>query len=46
MATFWRTVHSITMEKLALAGGGGGGSTPTPFHYIYYHVQSCGVRSS
>jgi hypothetical protein len=24
---------------------GGGGCTPTPFHYIYYHVQSCSVRS-
>jgi hypothetical protein len=30
-------VHSITVEKLA---------QPTPFHYIYHHVQSCGVRSS
>jgi hypothetical protein len=25
------------MEKLA---------QPSPFHYIYHHVQSCGVRSS
>ncbi len=24
----------------------GGGHTPYPFHFIYHHVQSCGVRSS
>ncbi len=39
-ATFWH--NSITMENSALAGEGGG-CTPTPFHYIYHHVQSCGV---
>ncbi len=33
------------MEKLAPAGEVGG-NTPTSFHYIYHHVQSCGVRSS
>jgi hypothetical protein len=38
-------VHSIMMEKLAQPSEGGGW-TPTPFHYIYHHVQSCGVRSS
>jgi hypothetical protein len=38
-------VHSIMMEKLGQASGGGG-CTLTPFHYIYHHVQSCGVRSS
>jgi hypothetical protein len=31
-------------EKLAKAGEGGW-RTHTPFHYIYHHVQSCGVRS-
>ncbi len=38
-------VHSIMMEKLAQSGGGEG-STPAPFHCIYYHIQSCGARSS
>ncbi len=38
-------VDSIMMVKLAQAGEGGG-CTPTPFHYIYPHLQSCGVRSS
>jgi hypothetical protein len=33
---------SIMIEKLAQAGESGG-STPIPFHYIYHHVQSCGV---
>jgi hypothetical protein len=33
-------VHSLMMEKSALAGGGGG-RTPTPFHSIY--PQSCSV---
>ncbi len=36
-------INSIMMEKLDQAGEGGG-CTPTPFHYIYHHVQSCGVR--
>jgi hypothetical protein len=36
-------VHSIMMEKSAQAGEGAG-CTPTTFHYIYHHVQSCGVR--
>jgi|688.fasta_scaffold95572_3 hypothetical protein len=36
-------VHSIMMEKWALAGEGGG-CTPTPFHSIYHHVQSCSVH--
>jgi hypothetical protein len=22
------------------------GALPPPFHYIYYHIQSCSVRSS
>jgi hypothetical protein len=42
-------VHSIMMEKLAQPSKGGGGCIcplPTPFHYIYHHVQSCGVRSN
>jgi len=30
-------VHSIMMEKSALAGEGGG-YTPTPFHYSYHHI--------
>ncbi len=37
------------MEKLAQAsvgGGGGGVHAQTPFYYIYYHVQSFGIRSS
>ncbi len=38
-------VHSTTMEKLAQPREGGGW-TPIPIHYIYYHVQSYGVRSS
>ncbi len=38
-------VHFNMMEKLAQSGEGGG-CTPTPFHFIYHHVQSCGVRSS
>jgi hypothetical protein len=38
-------VNSIMMEKLAQASQGGG-CTPTPFHYIYHHVQSCGIGSS
>ncbi len=33
-------VHSILIEKSALAGEGGG-FTPTPFHSIYHHGQSC-----
>ncbi len=33
------------MEKSAQPGEGGG-CTPTHFHYVYHHVQSCGVRSS
>jgi hypothetical protein len=33
------------MEKLAQPDESGG-NTPTPLHYIYHHVQSCGVRSS
>jgi hypothetical protein len=32
------------IEKLAQAGEGGR-CKPIPFHYIYHHVQSCGVRS-
>ncbi len=36
-------VHFSMMEKLAQPGEGGGGCTPTTFHYIYPHVQSCGV---
>ncbi len=35
-------VHSIMMEKLAHSSEVGG-CTPIPFHYIYHHVQSCGV---
>ncbi len=31
MTDFWRTLHYIMMEKLALAGEGGG-CTPIPFH--------------
>ncbi len=38
-------VHYIMMVKSAQAGMSGG-CTSTPFHYIYHHVQSCGVRSS
>ncbi len=38
-------VHSNMREKLAKASEGGG-CTPIPFHYIYHHVQSCGVCSS
>ncbi len=38
-------VHSIMVEKLAQAVDGGG-CTPTLYNYIYYHVQSCDVRSS
>jgi hypothetical protein len=39
-------VHSIMMEKWAQAGEEGGGvHAHHPFHYIYHHVQSCGVRS-
>jgi hypothetical protein len=30
------------MEKLAQPGEGGG-CTPTPLHYLYHHIQSCGV---
>jgi hypothetical protein len=33
-------VHSIIMEKFALAGGGAEGCTLTPFHSSYHHVQS------
>jgi hypothetical protein len=36
-------VHSIMRVKSAQAGEGSGCK---PFHYIYHHVQSCGVRSS
>jgi hypothetical protein len=36
-------VHSIMIQKLAQAGEGIG-CTPTSFHYIFHHVQSCGVR--
>ncbi len=43
-ATFWRTFHHD--GKIAQPGVGGGGFTPTLFHYIYHHVQSCGVGSS
>ncbi len=37
-------VHSIMRVKSAQAGEGGR-CKPTPFHYIYHHVQSCGVHS-
>ncbi len=43
MTSFWRSV-SIMMEKWAQPVEEGG-STHTPFHYIYHHIQSCGVRS-
>jgi hypothetical protein len=34
------------MEKSAQPGEGGGwGVQPTPFHYIYHHLQSCGVHA-
>ncbi len=48
MATFWRIVNSITMEKSAsLAGeGGGGGARPHVSIYLPSHIQSCGVRAS
>jgi hypothetical protein len=39
-ATFWRTFQHD--GKLTQAGEGGG-CTPPPFHYIYHHVQGCGV---
>jgi hypothetical protein len=32
----------MVMEKLAHPGDSGG-CTPTSFHYIYLHIQSCGV---
>jgi hypothetical protein len=39
-------VHSIMMEKLALADEGGGcAPSPTPFHYIYHDVQSCSAAA-
>ncbi len=38
-------VPSIMMEKSAQSGEVGG-CTPTLFHYIYHHIQKCGVRSS
>ncbi len=38
-------VHSNMLDKLAQPGGGGVHAC-TSFHYIYHHVQSCGVRSS
>jgi hypothetical protein len=38
-------IHFTMMEKSAQPGGYGK-CTPTPFHYIYYHLQSCSVRSS
>ncbi len=43
-------IHHDGKISLELVGGGGGwvggGCTPTLFHYIYHHVQSCGVNSS
>jgi hypothetical protein len=46
MAAFWR-IHVNRMEKYAKSGeGAGGGVHAHPFHYIYHHIQSCGVRSS
>ncbi len=39
-------VHSILMEKLAQAAWCGWRCTPIPFHYIYHHMQSCGICSS
>jgi hypothetical protein len=32
-----KVVIAIMLEKLA---------QPSPFHYIYHHIQICGVRSS
>ncbi len=32
--------------KISPGWWGWGGCTPTPFHSIYYHIQSCSVRSS
>ncbi len=39
-ATFWRTLENLAQP------GEGGRRTPIPFHYIYHHVQGCGVRYS
>ncbi len=40
-ATFWRIVHHD--GKISPAWWGWGVHAPTSFHYIYHHVQSCGV---
>ncbi len=42
MATFWRTFHHD--GKISPGWWGWGVHAPTPFHYIYHHVQSCGVQ--
>ncbi len=39
-------VHSIMMENQPWLVIVGGAHAPTPCHSIYYHVQSCSVRSS
>jgi hypothetical protein len=39
-------VHSIMMEKSALAGGVGSARPPAFTTYIYYHVQSCVYASA
>ncbi len=44
MVTFC-SIFSIMMEKSAQPGEGAG-CPLTSFHYIYHHVQSCGVCSS
>ncbi len=38
-------VHSIMMEKSALAGGGGSAHPPLSLYLHYHHIQSCSVRS-
>jgi hypothetical protein len=41
-ATCWRTSHHENQPSLVRVGGG---VHAHPLHYIYHHVQSCGVRS-
>ncbi len=36
----------VSVHILAYIPSWGWGCTPSPFHYIYHHVQSCGIRSS
>jgi hypothetical protein len=45
-AEWQRPLSGVLMIKKLTQDGEDGGCTPTPFHYIYHHVQSCGVCSS